>query len=180
MEGGILMVRSSRRSFTAGIPRRVPGKFEPLANKKNGCLASPSSSMLRWLIALTLIALAGAGTYAVFHFFILTHMPHSMVGTWVIMDVKPKGTAKEDESLRGGRLEFRRDGTMIGKVKMDGKEGTMEATVEVEGEVLRITSEDQSTGQRVTDVQTIRTLLGDQLVIEDRNGTLFVMERLRE
>jgi len=63
---------------------------------------------------------------------------------------------------------------------MDGKEGTIKATVEVEGESLRITSVNPHTGQAVTDVQTIRTLAAGQFVIEDRKGTVLVMERRGE
>ena len=132
------------------------------------------------LIALTVVALVGAGSYAVFHFFILTRIPHAMAGTWVVMDVRTKEGAKADEALKGGKLEFRRDGTMIGTINMDGKEGKIEATVEVEEVIMRITSVNPSNGQKVTDVQTIRTLDRDRFVIEDHKGTMLVMERLRE
>jgi hypothetical protein len=134
----------------------------------------------KWAFALLCIALTAGVTYAVLHFLILSRIPHEMVGTWVVIEVKSNGGANTDESLKGGTLEFRRDGTMIGKVNMDGKEGTIKAAVEVEGESLRITSVNPQTGQAVTDVQTIRTLEGDHFVIEDRKGTVLMMERLRE
>jgi hypothetical protein len=134
----------------------------------------------RWIIALLFVALAGAGTYALFHFFILTRVPHGMVGTWVVMDVKTTAPDKSNESLMGGRMYFHRDGRLVVQANMDGKGYTIKATVEVDGDELRIISVNPSNGQTATDVQTIRTLEGDRFVIEDRKGTMLVMARLRE
>jgi hypothetical protein len=103
-----------------------------------------------------------------------------MVGTWVVMEVKTTQGANPDASLKGGTLEFRRDGTMIGKVNMGGKEAKIEATVEVERDSLRITSVNPNNGQKVTDVQTIRAIESDRFVIEDHKGTVPLMQRLRE
>jgi len=142
--------------------------------------AAPASSMLTWLIALTFIALAGAGSYAVFHYFVLTRIPHAMVGTWVVMDVKTSAGDKSNQALKDGRFVFRRDGTLTVMTNMDGKGYTIKATVEVEDETLRITSVNPNNGQKATDVQSIRTLEGDRFVIEDSKGTILMMERLRE
>jgi hypothetical protein len=140
----------------------------------------PSSRKVHSLAPIALILLAAAGTYAGLHFYVLARVPNAMVGTWVVVDVKTRGSGKTDDSLKGGRLEFHRNGTMIGKVNMDGKEGTIKASVEVEGDILRITSVNPKTGQTMTDVQTIRTLEGDRFVIENHQGTVLMMERLRE
>jgi hypothetical protein len=143
--------------------------------------AAPASSMLTWLIALTFIVLAGAGSYAIFHYYVLTRIPHAMVGTWVVMEVKVGRGDKSNEALKGGRMQFRRDGTMILETKMDGKYFTITATVEVEDETLRITTVNpKNKGEKATDVHAIRTLEGDRFVIEDRKGTVLMMERLRE
>jgi hypothetical protein len=139
-----------------------------------------SSSMLRWFAVFTLIALAGAGTYAVLYFYVLTRIPHAMIGTWVVMEVKIAGGDKSNEALKGGRFVFRRDGTLIVQTNMDGKGYTIKATVEVEDEILRISTVNPNNGQAVTDAQTIRTLEGDRFVIEDPKGTVLMMERLRE
>ena len=141
---------------------------------------SPSSSKLRWIAALALIALAGAGSYAIFHFYVLTRIPRAMVGTWIVMDVKTSAGDKSNEALKDGRFVFGRDGTMIVQANMDGKGYTIKATVTVEEKNLRITSVNPNNGQEVTDVQTIRTLEGDRFVIEDGKGTVLMMERLRE
>lgn len=156
----------------------------PYSKPRTPTQAPPSGSaspwLPHWLIALAFIALVGAGSYAVFHFFILTRIPRAMVGTWVVMEVKIGGGDKNNEALKQGRFVFRRDGTLVVQTNMDGKGYTIKATVEVEAETLRITSVNPSTGQSVTDVQTIRTLEGDRFVIEDRRGTVLMMERLRE
>jgi uncharacterized protein (TIGR03066 family) len=123
-----------------------------------------------WLVAVACIAVGGGATFSVLHFVILSRVPHAILGKWVVIEGE----------LKGGTLEFRRDGTMIGKVNMKGKEGTIKATVEVEGETMRITSINPYTNRSETDVQTIRTLEDDRFVIEDRKGTTLIMERLRE
>jgi hypothetical protein len=134
----------------------------------------------RWVIGLTFVALAGAGTYAVLHFFILTRVPHGMLGTWVVMDVKTTGRDKSNEALKGGRMYFYRDGRMVVEANMDGKGYTIKATVEVDGDEMRIITVNPNNGQTATDVHTIRTLEGDRFVVEDSKGTTFMMERLRE
>jgi uncharacterized protein (TIGR03066 family) len=153
------------------------------ASSGNGSKPVPKHAapwLRRWLSTLTLVALAGAGSYAVVHFFILTRVPPAMVGTWVVTDVNATGSDKSNEALQGGRMQFSRDGAMILQANMDGKGYTIKATVEVEGKELRITSVNPNNGQAVTDVQTIRTLEADRLVIEDHKGTVLTMERLRE
>lgn len=144
--------------------------------------ALPASSpwLPRWLMVAACMAGAASVTFAVFHYFILSRVPHAMIGTWIVMEAKSQGDGKIDASLKGGTLEFRRDGTMIGKVNMNGKEGTIKATVEVEGKTLRITSVNPYTNRPETDVQTIQILEGDRLALEDRKGTVLTMERLHE
>jgi hypothetical protein len=134
----------------------------------------------KWPLALLFIMLTAGTSYAVLHFFVLSKIPHQMVGTWVVMEVKTTGGDMGNESLKGGRMQFHRDGTMICQANMDGKGYTIKATVDVEGEILRITTVNPNNGQKVTDEQTIRTLEGDRLVIEDHKGTVLIMERLRQ
>ena len=156
--------------------RQKRGKPAPLLTK-----ATPASPMRTWLITLTFIALAGAGTYAIFHFFILTRIPHAMVGTWVVMDVKVGAGDKSNQALKDGRFVFGRDGTLTVMTNMDGKGYTIKATVEVENETLRITTVNPNNkAETATDVHTIRTLEGNRFVIEDSKGTVMMMERLRE
>lgn len=142
--------------------------------------ARPTSSKLTWLIGFTILMLAGAGSYAVLHYFVLTRIPNAMIGTWVVMDVKTSAGDKSNESLKDGRFQFRRDGSLMVEANMDGKGYTIRATVEVEGDTLRIITVNPTSGQKAIDVQTIRVLERDRFVIEDSKGTMLVMERLRE
>jgi hypothetical protein len=156
--------------------RQKRGKPAPVPTKP-----AAASSTVAWLVALAFIALAGAGSYAILHYYVLTRIPHAMVGTWVVMDVKVGGGDKSNEALKGGRMQFRRDGTMILQTNMNGKGYEIKATVEVEDETLRITTVNPNNkAEKATDVHTIRTLEGDRFVIEDRKGTMLMMERLRE
>jgi len=132
-----------------------------------------------WPVVLCITLTAGA-TYAVLYFAILSKIPHPMVGTWIVNEVTSKQGEQGNEALKGGRLIFHRDGTMIGETMKDSKPWTIKATVEVEGKFLRITSVHPETGEAVTDVQRIRTLADDKFVIEDRTGTVLNMARLIE
>jgi hypothetical protein len=166
--------------------KKLKDKIEAARQKRGSPQPAPAkadtpSSKLRWVAAIALIALAGAGAYAVLYFYILTRIPHAMVGTWVVMEVKIGGGDKSNEALKGGRMQFHRDGTMILQTNMDGKGYTIKATVEVKDETLRITTVNPNNKvEKVTDVQAIRILEGDRFVIEDRKGTVLMMERLRE
>jgi hypothetical protein len=135
--------------------------------------AGPSAAPERWpgWIATTawVLLIAGA-SYALFHYVILTRVPHHMIGTWLVVG----------GDMDGARLEFTRDGAMTGVVNMKGKAGKIEAKVEVENDTLRITSVNPYTNQPETDVQTIRVLRDDEFVIEDRKGTVMKMQRLRQ
>jgi hypothetical protein len=142
--------------------------------------ATPAASKWTWLIALAIIALAGTASYAGVRYFVLTRIPHVLIGTWVVTDVKTSGSDRSNEALKGGRMHFHRDGRMIVQANMDGKGYTIKANVEVEGNEMRITSVNPNNGQTATDVQTVRTLEGDRFVIEDSKGTMLMMERLRE
>jgi hypothetical protein len=155
-------------------------KAKQAAHAQHPAPGRGQSGVWKWALVLLCITMAAGVTYAVLHFFILSKIPREMIGTWVVMEVKTTGADQADEALKGGRFDFRRDGTMICRTNMDGKGYTIKATVEVDQKTLRITSVNPYTGQPVTDVQTIRTFSGDQFVIEDRKGTVLVMERLRD
>jgi hypothetical protein len=172
---GIENMKRTKTSDSKGRAQASSGNgSKPVLNHANARLP-------RWLVALPLIALAGAGSYAFFHFFILTRVPSALVGTWVVMEVKIGGGDKSNEALKGGRMQFHRDGTMILQTNMDGKGYTIKATVEVEDETLRIiTANPNNKEEKAIDVHTIRTLAGNRFVIEDRKGTTLMMERLRE
>jgi uncharacterized protein (TIGR03066 family) len=146
------------------------GKLAPSANGQHSPRTAGTRRWLHWAIASLLVLGAGAGTFAVLHFAVLTRLPSTMLGKWLVVGGE----------MDGATLEFQRDGAMVGKVNMAGKEGKIQAKVEVDGETLRITSINPSTNRPETDVQTIHTLTAERFVIEDRKGTVLNMERLKE
>ncbi len=131
---------------------------------------APRRWLPTWLIALVCMMLVGIITYAVFHYVILTRVPHAMVGKWLVVG----------KEMKGATLEFTRQGAMIGTVNMEGTEGKIKGRVKVSGKTMWITTINPITNEPHTDVQTIRTLSANQFIIEDRKGTVLKMEPLRE
>ena len=123
------------------------------------------------LLAPACVLVVAAATYALFQFVILSRVPHAVLGKWLV---------REGGDMHGAILEFRRDGTMIATVNMQGKAAKIVAQVEVEDETMRTTSRHPITGKEHTDVQTIRKLTDEEFVFEDSKGTVIRMERLRE
>ena len=152
----------------------LPKKKRSNSPEPNSASSSATPGSVRaWprrMLTAAAFILMVAATFALFHFVILTRVPHAMLGKWLVVGGE----------MDGATLEFSRDGSMLGIVNMQGKEGKIKAQVEVEGERLSITSANPFTKQAVTDTQTIRALTDDQFVIEDRKGTVLRMERLRE
>jgi len=140
---------------------------------KNQVKASPqhpvpagASSKRPLLLALALVLAAG-GTWAVLEFIVWNKVPAELVGKWVI-------TEGPDE---GGTIDFHRNGTMVGKVNLGGKEGIIKATIRVEERTIHVTTRHQQTGEEGTKVQLIKLLDEKHLVLQDEHGTLLRLER---
>lgn len=134
--------------------------------------SSTSSTPLpirRWAILGLLLLVAGAGTWAVFEFFIWSTVPPELVGKWVV-------TEGPDE---GGTIDFYRNGTMVAVVNLGGKKGIVDARVRVEGKKIYATVRHQQTGEEGTRIQTIKVLQADRLVLEDEKGNSINLERAR-
>lgn len=125
--------------------------------------------LMKAAFASLVIALVAGATFALFHFVIWNRIPHQMAGTWLI----PEG------ELKGATLEFLRNGTMVGIVNIDGKEGRIRGKIDVEEGKLHITTIHPVTFKEHTDTQTIQSLTDDEFVIVDKKGTVIRMERLR-
>jgi hypothetical protein len=67
---------------------------------------------------------------------------------------------------------------MIGKARMNGKEGLIEGMAEVDGKTLRTTTTNPFTGRKDTGTQTIVTLTETEFVTEDQKGTRITMKRV--
>jgi uncharacterized protein (TIGR03066 family) len=115
------------------------------------------------------VALAGAGTYALLEYVILSKVPPELVGRWRVVSGQ----------MNGATFEFRRNGTMIGSMFADGKENLLEGKARSDGKILRTTTTNPYTGKAETGTQTIVTLTQTQLITQDSNGTTVTMERIR-
>jgi uncharacterized protein (TIGR03066 family) len=120
-----------------------------------------------WAVVLLAVALAGAGTYALLEYVILSKVPPELVGRWRVVGGQ----------MSGATFEFRRNGTMIGRMIVDGKENLLEGKARSDGKILRTTTTNPYTGKAETGTQTIVTLTQTQLITQDSNGTTVTMER---
>jgi uncharacterized protein (TIGR03066 family) len=75
-------------------------------------------------------------------------------------------------------LEFRRNGSMIGKAIVNGQLNVMEGMAEVNGNTLRTTTTNPYTGKSETGTQTILKLTETELVTQDDKGTKITMKRV--
>jgi uncharacterized protein (TIGR03066 family) len=121
------------------------------------------------LLALCLV-LAAVGSWALFEFVIWSRIPAALVGTWVV----------EEGEQEGATFDFSRNGTMTGRINMQGREGIVNARVRVEGDILFSTTKNPSTGQELTRAQRIQELTDQELVLEDERGQVLKMRRATE
>src|SRR5262249_46711712 len=94
-------------------------------------------------------------------------VPNHLIGKWVI----------EGGEQDGATLDFFRDGTMLGRLNVQGREALVKARVLVEGNKLFITTQNPNTRADETRVQIIRTLTREALVLEDERGKSFTLKR---
>src|SRR5262245_17205177 len=123
----------------------------------------------QWAAALLAVALAAGATFALFEFVLLARLPAEVVGEWRVVGGE----------MDGATFEFRRNGTMVGRLTVQGKEGLIEGTAEVSGKTLRTTTTNPLTGKAETGTQTIVTLTEREFVTEDGKGTRVTMTRVR-
>jgi uncharacterized protein (TIGR03066 family) len=129
---------------------------------------APRSRLLHWTAALLCMAIAATATFLVFENFVLSKVPRAMLGKWVVTEGE----------MEGATLEFFRDGTMLAKVDVNGKEGVINAKVRADDNTVWSTTTSLMTGREVTDTQTIISLTDTEFVLEDKKGTLIKMERV--
>ena len=123
----------------------------------------------RWAVALFCVLLAGVGAFAYFEYVLVSRLPQAIVGKWVVVEGE----------MEGATAEFFRNGKMVWKVNVKGKNETSNGRAELDGTILRTTITNPITGETITDTQTIHILTSNHFIIEDQNGTILKMERLR-
>jgi uncharacterized protein (TIGR03066 family) len=124
------------------------------------------SSRRLLLLALAVLAV-GAGTWALFEYVIWNTTPPELVGKWLVV------RGPQD----GATFDFYRNGTMVGHVNMDGREGIVSARIRVEGDRIYATTRHPVSGEELTRVQTIERISRKNLVLKDERGEVLVMER---
>jgi uncharacterized protein (TIGR03066 family) len=123
----------------------------------------------RWVAILLVIGIVTSVSFVAFSFLLPGRIPPELVGQWRVIE----------GPLEGMTIEFKRDGTMIGRAVIDGKEGEINGTVEVDGDTLHTTTKNPYTGKRETGSQRIVTLTETDLVTQDGKGKPVVMRRVR-
>jgi hypothetical protein len=131
--------------------------------------ASPKRSLGFLLIAAFCVLVAFGGTWALFEFVIWNVTPPELVGKWVVVEGPQEGAT----------FDFFRNGTLLGRLNVHGKEHIVDARIRVEDRKIFSTTRNPNTGQDDTRVQIIRTLTATDLVTEDEQGGVLKMERAR-
>ena len=127
----------------------------------------PTTSWTRRVLLGAMLIVVAAGVWGLFEFVIWNNIPAELVGKWEIME-------GPDE---GGTVDFYRSGSMVAHVNLAGKLGIIEARIRVEDNKIHVTTRHQQTGAEGTRVQTIKSLDGDRLVLQDENGNLLKLIR---
>jgi uncharacterized protein (TIGR03066 family) len=123
----------------------------------------------RWAIGLIIIAVVAGAAFVAFDLLLPGRIPPQLVGEWRVLG----------GPMSGMTMEFRRDGTMIGRATVDGKDGLIEGTADVTDKTLRTTTTNPYTRRAETGTQTIVTLTEAEFVTEDSQGTRITMKRVR-
>jgi uncharacterized protein (TIGR03066 family) len=146
--------------------KNAPG-FRKKAPNVARNLRRPPRTGLRWLLAGVCILLTAGTTWAVFEYFVWNRLPSELVGKWVV----------EGGEQDGATFDFYRNGTMTGRINVQGKEGIIDARVRVVNHTLYITTLNPHSGSHERRTQDIESLTRTQLVLVDENGTRFQMAR---
>jgi uncharacterized protein (TIGR03066 family) len=155
--------RRSRKS-PAGHAQPAPAKPQSHNAPRSGW---PATAKVALLVCVGL--LAGLGTWVVLEFVIWNRVPAELLGKWVV----------QQGPQEGATFDFYRNGTMVGKVNVGGKEAIINATIRVEDKTIYSTTQHPQTGQTDTKKLLIRTLTATQMVVEDEQGQVLNMERAR-
>lgn len=129
----------------------------------------PIAWLGRWaVIALIVVATAG-GSWALLEYVVWAKLSYPLVGKWVV----------EGGDQDGATFEFYRNGSMVGRVNVGGREGVIDARVRIEGDKLLTTTRNPMTGLAETRPQTIRVLTENNLVLVDEQQSILRMVRAK-
>jgi uncharacterized protein (TIGR03066 family) len=131
--------------------------------------AGGNAASRKRLLLVVAVAVVFAASFAVFEFVLPGKIPPEIVGEWRVVG----------GDWSGMTLEFKRNGSMTGKVFANGKDNVIEGEAEVDGKTLRTTTTNPYTGKSETGTQTIITLTPTELVTQDAKGATITMQRVR-
>jgi len=117
------------------------------------------------------LALLGGLTFAALELLFDSKIPPLLQGKWVVVEGE----------FKGATVEFFRDATMTSNRDPASQEGTIHGTVQVEGNLLRLTTRSPLSNREITDVQIILELSDRQLVtqsVKDPKGNVLRMKRV--
>ena len=162
-------LRSDRRPKRNHRPSRAPAEEQHSAIET----VVPESRGKRrlWPLGLLLLVCLGGSFGVSFFFFreVAPSIPRELVGTWQVTE----------GDLKGATLEFNWYGTAIATQYTNGKKGTLESSVKMEGKTILLTAHDPVTGRQETLSQTILKLTDDELVIRDQDKHVYRMVKVR-
>jgi uncharacterized protein (TIGR03066 family) len=132
---------------------------------------APSKGRL-WVILFLCLLGSGAVSFIAFRYvvprFLGADIPRELVGTWQV----------SEGDLQGATLEINWYGSATAVLYKQGKKQTTNSRAKVVGNVLLLTSRDES-GAEETVTQTIMQLTTDELILRDEDQNVYRMQRVR-
>ncbi|MBI2808757.1 MAG: hypothetical protein HYX68_27530 [Planctomycetes bacterium] len=155
---------------------RNPAKFTKQRQQAPAPSAPPAKAAggnaRRWIVLGLGALLTAAATWSFLEFVVWNkvlwnQLPGDLIGKWVV--------SGGDQD--GATFDFYRNGSMRGRINAGGREGIINARIEVEGDTLFITTRNPHTKQDEVKKHLIKVLNRSELVLQDERKTLFRMER---
>ena len=126
-----------------------------------------SSRLWRWTRIGIVVAVTSLGTWAVLEYVVLSKLPRALVGKWVV----------DGGEQEGATFDFYRNGRMIGRMNVKGREGIIDARVRVDGDKLLTTTRNPKTGQKETRPQSIQVLTERNMTLVDEQNQILRLKR---
>jgi uncharacterized protein (TIGR03066 family) len=139
-----------------------------LAKPAGNSSVSVRGRVPRWGIALLVVVLTAAGTFALFEYVLVSKVPPELVGRWRVVGGQMDGFV----------MEFTRQGAMTGRKTATDEEPIIEGRARVSGKTLSTTTLNPYTGKEDTGTQAIVSLTATEFVTEDAKGMRISMQRL--
>jgi uncharacterized protein (TIGR03066 family) len=160
---------SGKNAFEKGNIMRQTGIKPGQRRQNHSKPASAAANRSVWRLGVlgATLLLAGCGGWVFAEFVLWNKLPSELVGKWVV----------EGGEQDGATFDFYRGGTMVGRVNLNGREGTINAQIEIQDDRLLATTKNPNTGAMETRTQRIVQLTRTRLVLRDERGNVLYMTR---